>query len=205
MNIKNQVSSYQASSISEKRGSGIEKQGRGIGEEGSVKIYCSSDPLSSDNPSPLSPFFSGKLKTGNFFSVLLSVLFPVLVCLFGFTLGGCRHMTLTLKADYNSNRGQPVYVLIRSVNEKSFLTESYQDISNIIFKDPPDPSILSYDVILPGQKQKIKIEKPANASVGVYGLFSEPDEEWKMILPQPFHYRYLVTLERNRIVESTHE
>lgn len=136
---------------------------------------------------------------------LLCVLFSVSLCLCCFILGGCKHMTLTLKADYNANRGQPVYVLIRSVNEKAFLTESYQDISNMIFKDPPDPSILSYQVLLPGQKQKIKIEKPENASVGVYGLFTEPDEEWKMLLPQPFRYRYLLTLERNRMVETTHE
>lgn len=120
-------------------------------------------------------------------------------------MGGCRHTTLTIKADYTANRGQPVYVLIRSVNEKSFLTESYQDISTMIFKDPPDPSILSYRVILPGQKQKLKVEKPANASVGVYGLFTEPDEQWKVILPQPIHFRYLLTLERNRIVETSHE
>ncbi|MEW5804186.1 MAG: hypothetical protein AB1847_18985 [bacterium] len=114
-------------------------------------------------------------------------------------------MTLTLKADYNANRGLPVYVLVRSVNEKAFLTESYQDISTMIFKDPPDPSVLHYQVLLPGQKQKIKIEKPKNASVGVYGLFTEPDEEWKMLLPQPFRYRYLLTLERNRMVETTHD
>jgi len=119
--------------------------------------------------------------------------------------GGCKHMTLTVKADYNMNKGNPVYVLIRSVNEKSFLTESYQDVTSIVFKDPPDPSILAYKVILPGQKQKVRVEKPADTPVGIYCLYTEPDEQWKMMLPQPLHSRYLILLEKNKIMEKSRD
>jgi hypothetical protein len=118
---------------------------------------------------------------------------------------GCAHMTLTVKANYDTNRGNPVYVLVRSVNEKAFLTESYQDVIGIVFKDPPDPSILAYQVIVPGQKQKLRVEKPADTPIGVYCLYTEPDEQWKMMLPQPLHSRYLILLEKNRITEKMHE
>ena len=123
-----------------------------------------------------------------------------------FGSSGCffKHITLTVRSDVDANNGQPVYLLVRSVTAKEFLTESYQDIAGKVFVDT-DPSILAYQVILPGQKQKIKIEEPGDAPLGVYCLFTEPSDQWKMMLPQPLHFRYQITLEEDRIVEKTHE
>ena len=130
------------------------------------------------------------------------------VLILGVLLGssGCffKHITLTVRSNINTNKGQPVYLLVRSVTAKEFLTESYQDIAGKLFADT-DPSVLAYQVILPGQKQKIKIEEPGNAPLGVYCLFTEPSDQWKMMLPHPLHFRYQITLEEDRIVEKSHE
>lgn len=122
-----------------------------------------------------------------------------------FSIGGCKHLTLTIKSMPEANRGKPVYVMVRSVNAKEFLTESYHDVANLLFTDPPDASILAYRVILPGQKQKIRMEKPEKTAVGVYCMFTEPGDQWKIILPQPLHFRYQITLEQDRIVERSLE
>ena len=130
------------------------------------------------------------------------------ILILGILIGcnGCffKHITLTVRSNVDANKGQPVYLMVRSVTAKEFLTESYQDIANKLFVDT-DPSILAYQVILPGQKQKIKIEEPGDTPLGVYCLFTQPGDQWKMMLPQPLHFRYQITLEEDRIVEKSHE
>lgn len=124
------------------------------------------------------------------------LVFIILICIYG-----CKHTKLTLRSYPDTNKGQPVYVMIRSVNAKKFLTDSYQDIADKVFADPPDPSVLDYKAILPGQKQKIKLKKP-DTSVGIYCMFTEPGDEWKIILPRPLNSKYKIELEKNRIIEK---
>ncbi len=116
-------------------------------------------------------------------------------------LFGCakNRMSIKIQSNYNTNDEQPVCVVIRSVNYNNFLTESYQDIAEMVYADPPDPTVIASHIILPETKEKIEIEIPPKELVGVYCLFKEPDI-WKIILRRPFDSKYYIILEQNRIV-----
>ena len=116
-------------------------------------------------------------------------------------LFGCakNRMSIKIQSNYNTNDEQPVCIVIRSVNYNNFLTESYQDIAEMVYADPPDPTVIASHIILPETKEKIEIEIPPKELVGVYCLFKEPDI-WKIILRRPFDSKYYIILEQNRIV-----
>lgn len=110
-----------------------------------------------------------------------------------------NRMSIKFQSNYNTNDEQPVCIVIRSVNYNNFLTESYQDIAEMVYADPPNPTVIASHIILPGTKEKIEIEIPPKELVGVYCLFKEPDI-WKVILRRPFDSKYYIILEHNRIV-----
>jgi hypothetical protein len=121
-------------------------------------------------------------------------------------VGGCGkkqitppQMTFTIKSDSETNDGQPFYVLFRAVNEAEFVTDSYQDIAKMVFADPPDASFLGTQVVVPGQKKKIKVEQPMKNTVGVYGLYSEPAEHWRVMLSKPLSSKYVIVFEKNEM------
>lgn len=126
-------------------------------------------------------------------AVMTSVLFAGLC--------GCakNRMSIKVLSEFNANDKQPVCIVIRSVNYNNFLTESYQDIAEMVYADPPNPSVIASHIILPGTKEKIEIEIPPKELVGVYCLFKDPDI-WRIILRRPFDSKYSIVLEQNRIV-----
>lgn len=127
-------------------------------------------------------------------------LIAVMISAFLAGLCGCasNRMSIKIQSEFNVNDKQPVAILIRSVNYNNFLTESYQDIAEMVYADPPNPSVIASRIILPGTKEKIEIEIPPKELVGVYCLFKEPDI-WRIILRRPFDSKYSIVLEHNRI------
>ncbi len=116
-------------------------------------------------------------------------------------LCGCakNRMSIKIQSEFNANDKQPVCIVIRSVNYNNFLTESYQDIAEMVYADPPNPTVIASHIILPGTKEKIEIEIPPKELVGVYCLFKDP-EIWRILLRRPFDSKYSIVLEQNRIV-----
>ncbi len=135
-----------------------------------------------------------------FVAVLAAALFPA----------GCSkkapvpapppRMLLDITSDIETNRGQPFYLVVRAINDKQFLTDNYQGIAGLVFADPPDPSVLTARAILPGKQQQITMDKPTQASVGLYFLFSDRIDQWKRMLSQPLSESgYQVTITKNVI------
>ena len=120
----------------------------------------------------------------------------------GWSCGGKLppQIIFTINPDTGANSGQPFYVVVRTVNEKKFLVESYQNIAEMVFSDPPDPSILAWQVVLPGSSQEIKIEKPTKAPVAVYAMFTEPGDKWKVMLKMPVVSEYEILLKNNQLL-----
>jgi hypothetical protein len=123
--------------------------------------------------------------------------------------GGCgnKHvptpqMTFTIELDEKTNQGQPFYIVFRSVSEQQFVTEGYQDVAGMVFANPPNQSVLGTQVVLPGKEYEIEVEKPLRDSLGVYGLYTEPKGEWKVILSKPLSDAYVIEFEKNRITSS---
>ena len=106
-------------------------------------------------------------------------------------------ITFTIKSDFETNYAQPFYLLFRTVNEQQFVTESYQDVAKIVFASPPDASVLGNHAVLPGEKEEMDIDKPMKDSVGVYGLFTEPSRQWKVMLSSPLDSEYVIAFKKN--------
>jgi hypothetical protein len=130
----------------------------------------------------------------------------VLVLIVLGSLGGCGKkqiappkMTFRIEADEQTNRGQPFYVVFRSIQGQQFITESYRDIADMVFANPPNASVLGNQVVLPGEEHEIVVEQPVKENVGIYGLYTEPGEQWKIMLSQPLEEQYVVKFEHNRM------
>jgi hypothetical protein len=91
--------------------------------------------------------------------------------------------------------------VIRKVNKKNFLTENYDDIADIVYAEPPDESLLGWHILMPGQNEKILVTKPDTLSIGVYILFTQPGEKWKMLLEKPLESEYKITIKKNALEE----
>jgi len=113
-------------------------------------------------------------------------------------LSGCagNRMALKVQSGYDTNEQQPVALVVRAVNYNTFVTESYQDVVQNVYADPPDPTMLDARILLPGQEAEIVFEKPAKDLVGIYCLFSRP-RIWKEVIRRPFKNKYRVILRQN--------
>ena len=125
---------------------------------------------------------------------------------FAISVSGCggapkhiKTINFSIRTDAKSNSEKPVYLLIRQVSKKSFLIETYGDVAELVFAEPRDKSILAVKVLLPERKEKIKLEivKPEEVNIGVYALFEEPGEHWKVILETPFGKEYSIAIKNN--------
>ena len=110
-----------------------------------------------------------------------------------------KKITFSIMPDESSNNKRPLYVVIRKVNKKSFLIEDYDEIADLVYIDPPDESLLAWHVILPGKKEDIKVEIPGKTDVGIYAMFTQPEENWKIMLERPFWEEYEIIIQDNQI------
>jgi hypothetical protein len=112
-----------------------------------------------------------------------------------------EQVTFYITPDESVNDQRPVYLVIRKVNKKNFLTENYDDIADIVYAEPPDESLLGWHILMPGQNEKILVTKPDTLSIGVYVLFTHPGEKWKMLLEKPLESEYKITIKKNALEE----
>jgi hypothetical protein len=112
-----------------------------------------------------------------------------------------EQVTFYIAPDSSVNDQRPVYIVFRKVNTKSFLTENYDAIADMVYADPPDESLLAWQVLMPGQNEKVLVTKPEKLSIGVYVLFTQPGERWKMLLEKPLEPEYRITIKKNALDE----
>lgn len=132
----------------------------------------------------------------------------VLILIVLLLLTGCAkrqppppQVTFRVYTETFTNNGLPFYMLFRMVDTQVFLTETYGDVAGKVFVQPPDISILASQSIVPGQHMKINVVKPENSAIGIYCLFTEPGDQWKLRIVPPLYDNYKVKLEENSIRE----
>ncbi len=114
--------------------------------------------------------------------------------------GGIGHnVNLKFKPGLNVNNSKPFYVVIRKVTKTNFLIDDYNKIAEMVYSDPPDESLLGWHVMLPGQKKDINVKKPDNSSIGIYGLFTNPGKNWKIMIDSPLGSKYKIDLLDNNL------
>lgn len=112
-----------------------------------------------------------------------------------------ERVSFNIKAEQSCNDGHPVYLLVRKVNQNTFLFEEYDEIAGMVYAEPQDESVLILKIFLPGQEEEIAIVKPEDTDIGIYVLYSKPGENWKMRLNQPLEPEYALKLKDNYLEE----
>jgi hypothetical protein len=112
-----------------------------------------------------------------------------------------EQVTFHIAPHASVNDQRPVYIVFRKVNAKNFLTENYDNIADMVYADPPDESLLAWHILMPGQNEKVLVAKPDKLSIGVYVLFTQPGEKWKMLLEKPFKSEYKFNINKNVLEE----
>ncbi|MEN6465521.1 MAG: hypothetical protein ABFD62_10110 [Syntrophaceae bacterium] len=112
-----------------------------------------------------------------------------------------KTIDFNFQADEKSNGERPVHVMIREVSKKSFLTETYADVADMVYAEPREKSLLAVRVILPGGKERVTLDvnKPDDVNIGVYGMFSEPGKSWRLILETPLEKKYTIRIKGNAL------
>jgi hypothetical protein len=148
-----------------------------------------------------------KLRTSHFLRKVTTTVLTVLslMTVLG-SLCGCGGSTvkreqiiLKILPDAHINDDRSVCVVIRKMNGMDFLVDNYDNISNMVYANPPNESVLAWRIILPGQKERIEITKPEKSDIGVYGLFINPGENWKVKFEQPLNLEYNIKIKDNEL------
>ena len=133
--------------------------------------------------------------------IKIIVLVFFLVCSLG--LIGCFNkvpvIKFKIKSDNSANNGQPVYLLIRTINGPEFVTDDYQTIVNLFNKSPLNNSVISTDYIVPGETKKIIVKKPDDSNIAVYCMFTHPENQWKVLIQKPLEKKYVIQLDNNTL------
>jgi len=110
-------------------------------------------------------------------------------------------LVFNIKPDIQSNNGGLFYFVVRKANEKQFMQETYADVASKAFVDPIDPESLGVFSIVPGTKQMCEVSQPAQGSVALYFLLTQPSSQWKKLIAMPFQESYDINLRPNSQVE----
>ncbi|MEN6330944.1 MAG: hypothetical protein ABFD57_03030 [Smithella sp.] len=135
--------------------------------------------------------------------------FLIIVILSFFTvmMQGCsgpkhvKKVDFVLIADKKANEERSVYIVIRKINKKLFLDESYEDVTNTIYAEPRDQSLLASRILIPGKQEKLSLEivKPDEVNIGIYGLFTNPGKNWKLFFETPLESKYSIKIKENNL------
>lgn len=118
------------------------------------------------------------------------------------SLAGCASSKVAVRIDSKAeaNGGAPFYVVVRAVDQSTFVTESYDAIAAKAFQTPRDPALVTAEVVYPGAKKEIVVEKPkGDQGLGVYLLFTKPGERWKTARNAPLPDKLDLTVGANQI------
>lgn len=117
----------------------------------------------------------------------------------GMSATGCgRLIRIHVTSTSTTNASLPFYMLVRAVDAKTYLSESYADIAPKVVA--PDASVIKSVQIYPGMPMTLWVSPPdAKKAVAAYFLFTEPVEPWRMIFEPPAPLLVDIELEGSRI------
>jgi hypothetical protein len=112
---------------------------------------------------------------------------------------GCAptHFTVNVKSPPGANQGRPLYMVIRAVDSKQYMVETYADVAAKVVN--PDDSVLQTTVVYPGTVKRIRVKLPPEMPVAISFLFTTPDGAWQELLDVPVPERIDLELQESRI------
>jgi len=91
-------------------------------------------------------------------------------------------VTVNINSRSDTNSGRLMYILIRHVSRKAFVSEDYDTVSQKVFADPPDSSVLVQKLIIPGQSIQLTLDDKRK-DIAIYCFFSNPGKFWNAFIP----------------------
>jgi hypothetical protein len=110
-------------------------------------------------------------------------------------------LTFYVDPGLEANDVHLVYMIVRSVNEKQFIDETYPMVASKVFPLTEDPTLLGVHPISPGEKREIEMTGPAKGPVAVYFMFTDPGPFWKTLLNTPLSSSYGISLPSHNTVQ----
>lgn len=111
---------------------------------------------------------------------------------------GSSQIGIYVESTETTNSKRPFYLVIRAVDQKDYVSESYQEVADKVFHDPAK-TVLKTEVIYPGRTAAVTLDMPEQLPLGIYFLFTEPGTLWKSFIPQPLPSSIEFQLEGNGI------
>lgn len=115
---------------------------------------------------------------------------------------GCvpGQLTINVKAAPNTNQSRPVYMVVRTVDSKAYLSQSYDEVVAKVVS--PDKSVLHTGVVYPGKTRQVHVKVPQELPVAVSFLFTSPDGAWQTLLDALVPGTVDIDLEGSRIQDG---
>ena len=122
--------------------------------------------------------------------------------LFGALAAGCAssatQVQLVLHPAADANGARSVYVLVRTIDEKTFGAESYEAVATRVMT--PDTSVQTSVVVLPGQTKMVTLQAPEKGALAIYALLERPDRDgWRLLFSTPPPKKIDLRIERSRL------
>jgi len=140
----------------------------------------------------LSPHFS---------RVARAVCMTVLCALLG--VGCATSMRVQVQSSKDTNDGKPLYMLVRAVDSRALVSESYADASALVFTTKKDPTVKHVQAIMPGTEINVTIPTPESSDVALYFFYTQPGDQWRIPLTQPLPSDIVVELGSNQIERAS--
>ena len=112
---------------------------------------------------------------------------------------GCAptHFTVNVKSPPGANQGRPLYMVVRAVDPKQYMVETYADVAAKVVN--PDDMVLQTVVVYPGTVKRVRVKLPPEQPVAISFLFTTPDGAWQQLLDVPVPERIDLELQESRI------
>ncbi|MBL9005195.1 MAG: hypothetical protein JNJ46_13160 [Myxococcales bacterium] len=125
-----------------------------------------------------------------------------LCSLLGLTLVGCipGYVRVSVDASADLNQKQPVYMLVRTLDRKAYLAESYGEVAGKLVES--DPSVLRKELLFPGKSASLYIKKP-KGPLALYFLFTAPGGTWRLFVDAPLPLQVKAELKGSRLVQDS--
>jgi hypothetical protein len=114
---------------------------------------------------------------------------------------GAPHLTVNVRSPAGTNQGRPLYMVVRTVDSKKYLSETYTEVAAKVVA--PDDSVIETAVVYPGGEKSLRVTIPEKTSVAVSFLFTAPDGAWQALLDAPVPRSIDFDLLENRIRTNT--
>lgn len=124
----------------------------------------------------------------------------VMIGLLGLLAGcGIPMLQLTVTADGDVNQQRTFYMLVRTVDSKQYLTESYAAVAAQVVT--PDASVLASAILPSRTPVPLKIPITDAKPLAIYFLFTTPAGDWKTLLEPPLPKHLMIALGPGRIAK----